>query len=209
SVEASGIPVGAHRTLIYCSSATVADIVFLVDGSTSISPVDFKEFQMFLRRFIEGLYIGSDKVCVGLAQFNDEPKKEFLLADNTEKKSLLEKVDQLQQLHGGTATGTAISFLQTEFFTKAAGSRADQRVPQIAVVLTDGVSVDDVIMPANKLRKHGVLVYAIGVGETISNKLKAIANRPGKHFLNSTHSFQSLQLLSHSVPQTVCDSTEN
>ncbi|KAJ8004905.1 hypothetical protein DPEC_G00141140 [Dallia pectoralis] len=123
-----------------CSSATVADIVFLVDGSTSINAIDFKEVQMFLHRFINGLDIGSDKVRVGLAQFSDEPKKEFLLADNTEKSSLLEKVDQLQQLHGGTATGTAISFLQTEFFTKAAGSRADQRVPQIAVVLTDGVS---------------------------------------------------------------------
>ncbi|KAJ8004902.1 hypothetical protein DPEC_G00141110 [Dallia pectoralis] len=122
---------------------------------------------MFLRRFVEGLDIGSDKVRVGLAQFSDQPKKEFLLADKT----LLEKVDQIQQLHGGTATGTAISFLQTKFFTKSAGSRADQRVPQIAVVLTDGDSLDDVVIPANELRKHGVLVYAIGLGEIKSNKL--------------------------------------
>ncbi|KAJ7983684.1 hypothetical protein DPEC_G00374040, partial [Dallia pectoralis] len=188
---------------------TVADIVFLVDGSSSISPIDFQEVQMFLRRFIEGLVIGSDEVRVGLAQFSDTPKKEFLLADNTEKSSLLEKVDQLQQLHGGTATGTAISFLQTEFFTKAAGSRADQRVPQIAVVLTDGVSVDNVMIPANELRKHGVLVYAIGVGEIDIGQMKAIANRPSKHFLNTINNFQALQKLVQSLLKTVCVSMEN
>ncbi|KAJ8004900.1 hypothetical protein DPEC_G00141090 [Dallia pectoralis] len=188
---------------------TVADIVFLVDGSTSISPIDFQEVQMFLRRFIEGLDIGSDKVRVGLAQFSDEPKKEFLLADNTEKSSLLEKVEQLQQLHGGTATGTAISFLQTEFFTKAAGSRADQRMPQIAVVLTDGDSLDDVVIPANELRKHGVLVYAIGVGEVDVGQIKAIANRPSKHFLNTLNNFQELQTLVQRLLKTVCVSMEN
>ncbi|XP_010903530.2 collagen alpha-1(XIV) chain isoform X2 [Esox lucius] len=192
---------GAQRTECH----TVADIVILVDGSTKIRPTEFQEVRMFLRTLIEGLDIGSEKVRVGLAQFSDQPKMEFLLADNTEKSSLLEKVDRLEQLKGGTATGTAIRFLQREFFNPAAGSRSGQRVPQIAVVLTDGDSVDDVVEPAKELRQHGVNVYAIGVGEININKLKAIANRPSKYFLNSIRSFQVLQPLSQGALQTVCD----
>uniref|UniRef100_A0A3P8XBR1 Collagen type VI alpha 6 chain n=1 Tax=Esox lucius TaxID=8010 RepID=A0A3P8XBR1_ESOLU len=196
---------GAQKT----ECRTVADIVFLVDGSTSISPTDFQEVRMFLHTFIEGLDIGSDKVRVGLAQFSDQPKMEFLLADNTEKRALLEKVDQLEQLKGGTATGTAIRFLQREFFTPAAGSRSGQRVPQIAVVLTDGDSVDDVVEPAKELRQSGVIVYAIGVGNIDKSQLQAIANRPSKHFLNSILSFQALQPLSQDLLNTVCDSMQN
>ncbi|XP_034144568.1 collagen alpha-6(VI) chain isoform X3 [Esox lucius] len=192
-----------------CSTATVADIVFLVDGSGSIGPTDFQEVRMFLHNFIEGLDIGSDKVRVGLAQFSDQPKLEFLLADNTEKSSLLEKVDQLEQLKGGTATGTAIRFLQREFFNPAAGSRSGQRVPQIAVVLTDGDSVDDVVEPAKELRQHGVIVYAIGVGNINKTQLQTIANRPSKHFLHTINNFQALQAISQGLLKTVCVSMVN
>ncbi|KAL0985324.1 hypothetical protein UPYG_G00155490 [Umbra pygmaea] len=188
---------------------TVADIVFLVDGSSSISAGNFQEVRTFLRSFIEGLDIGGDKVRVGLAQFSDQPRKEFLLKDYTEKSELLEQVDNLQQLEGGTATGAAITFLKKQFFTKVSGSRADQQVPQIAVVLTDGESTDNVVPPAQELREHGVIVYAIGVGAIEINQLKAIANRPYKHFLNTISSFQALQTLSQGLLKTVCVSMEN
>ncbi|CAB1334701.1 unnamed protein product [Coregonus sp. 'balchen'] len=192
-----------------CRSATVADIVFLVDGSTSISPTNFQEVRRFLHSFIEGLDIGADKVRVGLAQFSNEIQKQFHLGEHTDKRALLEQVDRLPQLGGGTDTGKAITVLREEFFTTAKGSRADQRVPQIAVVLTDGESGDDVVPPAKALRQHGVIVFAIGVGAANITELKAIANRPHEHFLVSVERFQALQTLSQGLLQTVCVSMEN
>ncbi|KAM9403732.1 collagen alpha-3(VI) chain-like [Salvelinus alpinus] len=192
-----------------CLNATVADIVFLVDGSTSISPTNFQEVRKFLHSFIEGLDIGADKVRVGLAQFSNEIQKQFHLGEHTDQRALLEQVDRLPQLGGGTATGKAITVLREEFFTKANGSRADQRVPQIAVVLTDGESADDVELPAKALRKQGVIVFAIGVGAANINELKDIANRPHKHFLVNIESFQALQTLSQGLLQTVCVSMES
>ncbi|KAK6326962.1 hypothetical protein J4Q44_G00026070 [Coregonus suidteri] len=192
-----------------CRSATVADIVFLVDGSTSISPTNFQLVRRFLHSFIEGLDIGADKVRVGLAQFSNEIQKQFHLGEHTDKRALLEQVDRLPQLGGGTATGKAITVLLEEFFTTAKGSRADQRVPQIAVVLTDGESEDDVVLPAKALRQHGVIVFAIGVGAANINELKAIANRPHQHFLVSIERFQALQTLSQGLLQTVCVFMEN
>lgn len=45
-----------------CAKATVADIVFLVDGSTSIGPTSFEDMRQFLKNVVNGLDIGEDKV---------------------------------------------------------------------------------------------------------------------------------------------------
>ncbi|XP_034722034.1 collagen alpha-4(VI) chain-like, partial [Etheostoma cragini] len=187
-----------------CAKATVADIVFLVDGSSSIGDTNFQEIKVFLRSVISGLDIGADKVRIGVAQYSDEPYQEFLLKDHMDKNSLLAAVDAFPYRQGGTETGKAIDFLQQQYFTEAAGSRAGQRVPQIAVVITDGDSADDVVQPAQSLRQHGVLVFGIGVGEANMEQLEYIANRPRRLFLHSIASYQALKRLTEGLLRTVC-----
>uniref|UniRef100_A0A3Q2FRH3 VWFA domain-containing protein n=1 Tax=Cyprinodon variegatus TaxID=28743 RepID=A0A3Q2FRH3_CYPVA len=151
-----------------------ADIVFLVDGSSSIGIPNFQQVRVFLRSVVSGLDIGPDKVRVGLAQFSNEPHKEFLLKDNLDASSLLTAIDTFPYRTGGTKTGKAIDFLISEYFTEEAGSRANQRVPQIAVVITDGDSEDEVEEPAQRLRQKGVIVFAIGVGKANQRELEDI-----------------------------------
>lgn len=188
---------------------TVADIVFLVDGSSSIGTNNFQEVRLFLRSLASGLDIGPGKIRIGLAQYSNDPQQEFLLKDHTEKTALLAALDSFPYKTGGTETGKAIDFLRTQYFTKEAGSRADQRVPQIAVVITDGDSTDDVVEPAKKLRKHGVIVFAIGVGSANQKELEAIANRPSNRFKFTIDSFQALQRLTDGLLQTMCVSMED
>ncbi len=192
-----------------CENATVADIVFLVDGSTSIGPDNFKEVRLFLRNIIKALDIGPNKVRIGLAQYSEEPYQEFLLKDHMDRKSLLAAVEAFPYRTGNTKTGKAIDFILTQYFTKEAGSRASQRVPQIAVVITDGDSADDVTGPAQRLRKHDVIVFGIRVGQTDLKELESIANRPSERFLFSIDSYQALQRLTENVLQTVCVSMED
>ncbi|XP_061631419.1 collagen alpha-6(VI) chain isoform X2 [Phyllopteryx taeniolatus] len=192
-----------------CAKASVADVVFLVDGSSSIGIANFQEVRGFLRTVVAGFDIGPDKVRVGLAQYSDETFQEFLLKDHMDKKSLLAELDKFPYRTGGTETGKAMDFVRTQFFTKSAGSRANQRVPQIAVVITDGDSTDDVVAAAQRLRQHGVIVFAIGVGQANMVELEAIANRPSDHFRFFIDSFQALQRLSESLLQTVCTSMDN
>ncbi|XP_026227234.1 collagen alpha-6(VI) chain-like isoform X3 [Anabas testudineus] len=197
----------AQRT--ECASATVADIVFLVDGSSSIGKTNFQEIRKFLRSVVTGLDIGPNKVRIGLAQYSDEPYQEFLLKDHLVKQSLLAVIDTFPYRTGGTETGKAIDFLLQTYFTEEAGSRAKQRVPQIAVIITDGESTDNVTEPAQRLRQHGVLVFGIGVGQANLIELASIANRPRKRFLFTIDSFQALQRLTEGLLQTVCVSMEN
>ncbi|XP_054477460.1 collagen alpha-6(VI) chain isoform X2 [Anoplopoma fimbria] len=192
-----------------CAKATVSDIVFLVDGSSSIGINNFKEVKKFLRSVVNGLDIGPDKVRIGLAQYSDETTTEFLLKDHMDKNSLLAAVDSFPYRTGGTETGKAIEYLLTQFFTEDAGSRASQRVPQIAVVITDGDSTDDVIVPAQRLRQHGVIVFGIGVGAANHVELESIANRPPERFLSSINNYQALQSLTVGLLQTVCISVED
>ncbi|CAJ1063129.1 collagen alpha-6(VI) chain isoform X2 [Xyrichtys novacula] len=192
-----------------CAQATVADIVFLVDGSSSIGISNFQEMRQFLRSVITGLDIGPDKVRVGLAQYSNDPYKEFLLKDHMDKTSLLAEVDRFPYRTGGTETGKAMTFILDEFFTEEAGSRARQRVPQIAVIITDGDSEDDVVGPAQRLRQHGVIVFGIGVGQANLKELESIANRPLQRFLYSIGSYQALRGLTEGLLQTVCISVED
>lgn len=164
---------------------------------------------MFLRNLAAGLDIGPDKTRVGLVQFSDEPQQVFLLKEHMEKTALLAALESFPYQEGGTETGKAINFLRTQYFIKEAGSRADQRVPQIAVVLTDGDSTDDVAAPAQELRKHGVIVFAIGVGNANQKELESIANRPSKRFRFTIDSFQALQRLTEGLLQTMCVSMED
>uniref|UniRef100_A0A3Q1FMS2 VWFA domain-containing protein n=1 Tax=Acanthochromis polyacanthus TaxID=80966 RepID=A0A3Q1FMS2_9TELE len=174
-----------------CENATVGDIVFLIDGSTSIEDKSFQEVRTFLSNVIRGLDIGPNKVRVGLAQFSDDTYQEFLLNEHMNKQSLLNAVRQVPHRKGGTLTGQALEFLLEEYFTKQAGSRADERVPQIAVVITDGDSSDDVSEPARKLRNHGVLLFSIGVGQINQEELNKIASVP--RFRLNIDSFDALQ----------------
>uniref|UniRef100_A0A3Q1GK16 VWFA domain-containing protein n=1 Tax=Acanthochromis polyacanthus TaxID=80966 RepID=A0A3Q1GK16_9TELE len=178
--------------LLKCENATVGDIVFLIDGSTSIEDKSFQEVRTFLSNVIRGLDIGPNKVRVGLAQFSDDTYQEFLLNEHMNKQSLLNAVRQVPHRKGGTLTGQALEFLLEEYFTKQAGSRADERVPQIAVVITDGDSSDDVSEPARKLRNHGVLLFSIGVGQINQEELNKIASVP--RFRLNIDSFDALEI---------------
>uniref|UniRef100_A0A665U1F7 VWFA domain-containing protein n=1 Tax=Echeneis naucrates TaxID=173247 RepID=A0A665U1F7_ECHNA len=187
-----------------CENATVADIVFIIDGSDSIKSQNFQEVRNFLRNVIKSLDIGPKKVQIGVAQYSNDPHQEFLLKDHVDKKSLLAAVDKIPYRGGGTETGKALSFAMNQYFAPAAGSRASQQVPQIAVVVTDGASADDVSGPAESLRAQGVYVYAIGVGAANKRELETIANVPPEHFLFTIDNYPALDQIRTRLLTTVC-----
>ncbi|KAM6935984.1 collagen alpha-6(VI) chain-like isoform 1-T2 [Lycodopsis pacificus] len=200
---------GSAALTTECENATLADIVFLVDGSSSIGSVNFQEARSFVRSLIKALDIGPDKVRIGLAQYSNKTFPEFLLKDHTNKKSLLAAVEKFPYRKGGTKTGEAIEYLLKNYFTEDAGSRANQRVPQIVVVITDGDSRDNVTASAQLLRQHGVIVFGIGVGAANREKMESIANWPPKRFLSSIDNYQDLKTLKDHLLQMVCVTVED
>ncbi|KAF5896158.1 collagen alpha-6(VI) chain-like, partial [Clarias magur] len=188
--------------------ANLADIVFLVDGSSSIGDANFLRVKKFLHDFIVALDVTLNKVKVGIVQFSNNPQDEVQLGQYADKNDLLEKVDNLSQLGGGTETGKALQFIGDNYFTNSSGSRISQSVPQIAVVITDGGSADEMKIPATELRRKGVLIFTIGVGKDSITELESIANKPYQHFVLSFTDYEELVKATSTTVDKVCISVE-
>uniref|UniRef100_A0A8D2IGB8 VWFA domain-containing protein n=1 Tax=Urocitellus parryii TaxID=9999 RepID=A0A8D2IGB8_UROPR len=191
-----------------CREVALADIVFLVDSSTSIGPQNFQKVKNFLYSIVLGLDISSDRVQVALAQYNDNIFPAFQLNQYPLKSVVLEHIQNLPYRTGGTNTGSALEFIRTNYLTESGGSRAKDRVPQIVILVTDGESNDEVQDAADQLKEDGVIVYVVGVNVQDVQELQKIASEPYEKFLFNTENFNILQEFSGSLLQTLCSAVE-
>nr|XP_017207020.1 collagen alpha-6(VI) chain [Danio rerio] len=187
-----------------CRSAQVADIVFIVDESGSITRNNFELIKRFLHRIISGLEVNSDSVRVGMVLYNDRPSAEFYLDTFANKNDIMNYIKIIPYRGGGTATGAALKFAQNNLFTQKRGSRKALGVKQIAIVMTDGESEDDVTTTAAELRRSGVTVYALGVKNASVEELKKIGSYPEHEFVFNVGSFLMLSSLEKSLRKSLC-----
>lgn len=191
-----------------CTQETVADIVFLVDGSSSIGLENFQEVREFLSSLVENFDVAPDKIRIGLVEYSDTPRTEFSLNTYQNKQDILSYIQNLQYKHGGTFTGQGLEFMLKQHFVEKAGSRAQQNVPQIAIVITDGDSQDEVESQAQELRQRGIKIFTIGIKDANETLLRQIASEPYDQHVYSVSDFAALQGISQSVIQEVCTTVE-
>lgn len=180
----------------------------MVDGSWSIGTANFGQIRQFLYTLVNSFDVGPDQVRISLVQYSTTPRTEFLLNTYQNKENILEYISNLPYMGGGTQTGQGLDFMMKEHFVEAAGSRAGQKVPQIAVVITDGKSQDNVEHHAQDLKRKGIILYAIGIKDADEDQLKEIANEPHSQHVYSVSDFAALQGISQSIVQTLCTSVE-
>uniref|UniRef100_A0A4W3GCS6 Collagen type VI alpha 6 chain n=1 Tax=Callorhinchus milii TaxID=7868 RepID=A0A4W3GCS6_CALMI len=191
-----------------CRRATVADIVFMVDGSTSINDENFEDVKAFLSTFVSGLDIGRDKIRIGLVQYSDNPNTEFLLKRFSSKQDILNYLQRLTQKRGGTNTRTALEFLQTQHFIPSAGSRKTENIQQFAVLITDGGSTTEVVHAARQLKQGSVTTYVVGINVQDQKELQDISSKPTEKYIYDVPSFNMLKALAANVLESVCMTIE-
>ncbi|XP_029462348.1 collagen alpha-3(VI) chain isoform X2 [Rhinatrema bivittatum] len=167
------------------------DIIFLLDGSVNVGNANAPFVRNFLVSLINNLDVGKDKIRIGVAQYSDTPKTEFLLDAFSDKSDVLARVGQLR-LKGGTALniGAALQFALENLFTEAGGSRINENVPQILVLLAAGGSDDPHVQASNALARAGILTFCVGVRNAEKSQLEQIAFNPSMVYL--TDDFSSL-----------------
>lgn len=192
--------------ILFCSSPPLpackerkTDIIFLIDGSESISQKDFEKMKGFMKRMVNRSNIGADEIRIGLLQFSSNPQEEFKLNHFFLKEEILEAISKVQQMNDGTRTGKALNFT-LPFFDSSRGGRPS--LPQYLIVITDGVAQDDVGMPAKALRDRNIIIFAIGVGGAEKSQLLQITNDPDKVYYQDN--FESLQNLEKEILYKVC-----
>ncbi|XP_059821945.1 uncharacterized protein col6a3 [Hypanus sabinus] len=155
------------------------DIMFLIDGSAKNGNVNFFYIRALIRKLIDNLDIGRDRVQVGVAQYSDNVKTECYLNSFSTKTELMNHVKGLK-LKGGRVvnTGAALDHARVNHFTKSAGSRKEEGVPQILVLFTGVRSMDDVKSAADALRNAAIITFGVGIRKADALQLKEIANDP-------------------------------
>ncbi|XP_045435257.1 collagen alpha-5(VI) chain isoform X2 [Pipistrellus kuhlii] len=183
-----------------CVDTQEADFYFLIDGSGSIGDHDFVQIKKFMLGVIDMFSIGPDKVRVGTVQFSDKKRMEFDIDTYTNEVDLRQAVLNIQQLGGRTCTGEALNF--TLPIIRKGRKQRSSEVPCHLIVLTDGRSSDDVLVPANIIRAEQVTIYAVGIGAVNKTELLQIAEKEER--VSIGQNFDSLKNIKNEVVRSIC-----
>lgn len=180
-----------------CSTAVQVnkrDIIFLLDGSLNVGNANFPFVRDFVLKLVDYLDVGIDNIRIGLIQFSDTPRTEFFLNTYLIKSEIINRLGQLKPKGGSVLnTGSALDFVLANHFTEAGGSRIDEQVEQILVLVTAGQSADAYLDASHALARAGVLTFCVGVRNANKAELEQIAFDPRMVYF--TDDFSSLAAL--------------
>ncbi|XP_045170648.2 cartilage matrix protein-like isoform X2 [Mercenaria mercenaria] len=156
-----------------------ADILFVVDMSSSIRVKHFKEVLELLADLVRYFDTNSGKTRVGMVTFSTATEVQFYLDKYRSKEDIREAILSTQSHGGLTNTHLALQRARYEMFSMKHGSR--RGVDHICIVITDGASqhTEMTIIESNSIHKAGIVVFAISVGHDVDvEELHHIASKP-------------------------------
>ncbi|KAJ0070549.1 hypothetical protein NL108_015668, partial [Boleophthalmus pectinirostris] len=154
------------------------DIVFLLDGSDGVGR-EFPILQEFMRRVVESLNVGENKIRIGVVQYADSPQADMYLNSHSTKEAVLNAISGLRRRGGRQRNlGQALEFLDRDMITPARGSRRQEGVPQFVIGVSSGSSTDNIQQAAASLKRSRVLPFSIGTRDVDPNELRILSYVP-------------------------------
>lgn len=158
-----------------------ADIFFLVDSN--IDQAQFTSFRLDLQRLINQLNVEASAYRVGLAQYSQDVRVEFLLNGFKTKQEALTSLRRVRLRPQPTQPrnlGYALQYARRSFFTSEAGGRAQQGSRQFLVVVTGKESDDPVVGEAQNLESAGITI--VGMSSSVTKDVMERFASPGYAF---------------------------
>ncbi|XP_053456555.1 collagen alpha-6(VI) chain [Nycticebus coucang] len=175
-----------------CQGPSVADVVFLVDVSVNRSQENFDYLKEFLEESVSALDIKENCMRIGLVTYSNETKVINSLSQGINKSEVLQNIQNLSPQEGKAYIGTALRKIKKEVFRAQNGSRKNQGVPQIAVLVTHQASEDNVTKAAVNLRREGVTIFTLGIEGASDTQLEKIASHPAEQYVSKLETFSDL-----------------
>ncbi|KAM4627378.1 integrin alpha-E-like [Polymixia lowei] len=158
---------------------TGTEIAFVLDGSGSISPLDFEIAKKFISTVMTKVWQKCFNCDFAVVQYGSKIRSELLLKESIENGTrAVEKVKNIKQIYNATVTASAIQFMINHTFVPENGSNPDAK--KIMIVLSDGaISNWDKQSYLNTslrmLAERNIIRFAIGVGEVKREEMLSIA----------------------------------
>nr|XP_029537585.1 collagen alpha-1(VII) chain-like [Oncorhynchus nerka] len=188
-----------------CNNVGPADIVFLIDGSSSIGRANFLQVKGFMAGIIKPFTssVGQSGIRFGVVQYSDTSRVEFTFTTYLNGTELVSAVENLNYKGGNTRTGAGLKFVADNFFNPT----SIRNVSKVCILITDGKSQDSVSDPAQKLRSLGVEMFAVGIKSADQTELALIATPPQRDYTFFVGDFKLLNTLLSLVGPRVCSSS--
>lgn len=181
---------------------------FLLDSSSSIRTSDYRKQLGFVKDVVAMFDISENKTRIGVSTFSHRYKQEFDFQSYFDKRDIINVIDKLSYLKGGTDTAAALRNIRLHVFTPGV---VRQEVAHVLVVITDGFSrsPQSTENEAALLRQMGVYVFAIGVaGDVDPKELQSIASVPEKgvpSFIFNVFNFDALETIKKVLAIRACE----
>lgn len=181
------------------------NLVFVLDGSGSIESQgkgNFQRSKYFIIEMVRSFNIGKKETNVALVLYSKKAQVVFDLDKYDKIDYMVKAIEKMSFPGEGTKTGYALDKVLKKIFK---GLKKDRKsVPKVVMVLTDGLSQDDVKGPAKKLRDEGATIISLGVGCCYDDQeLKEMASDPDEQHVFEV-SFSALSELKGVVREQIC-----
>uniref|UniRef100_A0A3Q3M2D0 Matrilin 4 n=1 Tax=Mastacembelus armatus TaxID=205130 RepID=A0A3Q3M2D0_9TELE len=184
-----------------CKSGPV-DLVFLIDSSRSVRPHEFETMRKFMIDILNTLDIGPNATRVGVVQYSSQVRSEFSLKTHSTLDTMVKSINQIIPLAQGTMTGLAIRYVMNVAFSAEEGDRP--KIPNVAVIVTDGRPQDRVAEVAAEAREKGIEIYAVGVARADMTSLRAMASLPFEDHVFLVESFDLIHQFGLQFQDKLC-----
>ncbi|KAM9097008.1 integrin alpha-L isoform X1 [Sarcophilus harrisii] len=169
-----------------CLKANV-DLVFLFDGSHSITNKDFEKILEFMKDVMKKL--SNSSFHFAAVQFSTVSQTEFYFSDYIKTRNpdtLLANIKHMQEL---TNTFGGIKHVVKDVFNVNRGARPD--AVRVMIIITDGDATDNGDIEEAKL----IIRYVIGIGGGIQHpkKLEDFASSPTNDFVKILDTYDKLK----------------
>lgn len=156
-----------------------------MDSSGSLKD-HYGQEKKFLKALASKYSVSKTGVRASVVTFSDDAELSIKFNDHYDTRSFTDAVEGIALMGGHTRIDKALRLTQKEMFAQRNGGRI--AVPKVVVMLTDGTqtwdaSAEDPVLIADELRKLGMNILVVGVGNRINNKeLKSIAGQDQRFF---------------------------
>jgi len=179
------------------------DIVFVLDGSSSIGQANHTYMRQFVQTIISGLQIGKNQSQIAMVEYSDTARVEWYLTEYSTLSELKQATNTIPYVSGTTATHAAFWLVRNAVLSPAHGDRGNAK--DVVVVLTDGgTDIPSLaISEAQLLHDNGVEIVAIGIGnDADKQELSQLIQQNGNYFTVAT--FPTLSYIATAVKNILC-----
>ncbi|XP_052236621.1 collagen alpha-1(XII) chain-like isoform X3 [Dreissena polymorpha] len=184
-----------------CSTSTMADIVFMVDGSGSVGSAGFQSAKAFMSQFVDLFNIGPSHTQIGVMIYSSQITFPILLKSYSDANELKNAINGISYQGGSEDTSEALRQLVSTMFIETNGKRSN--ATQIVIIVTDGAADSSTVSESNNVKCKSVVIYVASVTTYSGGIFDQVAS--GIKYFMSINDYSYLQTLVGPLAVAACE----